>query len=155
MKYVIKKVKYKDLDEAFSLIHKTFLEFIAPDYSSEGIEAFKYYFIENDKFKLLFKTGMQFMYGSYVKNKIIGVISISIHNHISCVFVDKEYHRQGVATNLFNYIISVEKEKGVNRIALSASPYAIPFYHSLGFVDTNIKQNFHGIIFTPMELELK
>lgn len=155
MKYVIKKVRYKNLEEAFSLINRTFLEFLAPDYSREGIDTFNYYFIENDNFKSQFKTGLQNMYATYDKNKIIGVLSISIHNNISCVFVDKGYHRQRVATNLFNYVISLAKERGVERIRLNASPYAVPFYHSLGFVDTNTRQNFHGIIFTPMELEIK
>ena len=38
MKYLIKKVRFEDLEKAFSLIWTTFLEFVAPDYSEEGIE---------------------------------------------------------------------------------------------------------------------
>jgi len=154
MKYVIRKVNYDELDAAFSLIYNTFLEFIAPDYSSEGVETFKSHFIDNDNFKSLFKTGIQTMYGTYIKNKIVGILSISIHNNISCVFVDKAYHRKGIATNLFHYILSIAKERGVKRISLNAAPYAIPFYHAIGFVATNQKQNFQGMIYTPMELEL-
>lgn len=155
MEYNIRKVKFKEMDVAFSLIWRTFLEFIAPDYNEEGIDTFHNNFIESDDFKLLFKTGVQTMLGAYVDDKLVGEISISVNNHVSCIFVDKDYHRKGIATALFNKMVSGLKRKGIEKIALNASPYAVPFYHAMGFVDTDIEQEFKGIRYTPMEFIIK
>lgn len=152
MKYLIKKVRFEDLEKAFSLIWTTFLEFVAPDYSKEGVETFKANFIENEDFRTCFKNGKQVMYGAYLNDNLIGVISISSNNHISFIFVDKNYHRNGVATMLLNKIILESKEKQNYRITLNASPYAIPFYRYMGFKDLDMQKDFRGILYTPMEL---
>ena len=94
------------------------------------------------------------MYGAYSKGKLVGVVSISACNNISCFFVDKEYHRNGIATMLFNQIFSELKEKQVEKISLNASPYAVPFYHAIGFKDLDEEQDFHGILYIPMEVIL-
>jgi GNAT superfamily N-acetyltransferase len=154
MEFIVKKVRDNELDNAFLLIWNTFLEFVAPDYSQEGIETFKAKFIEDDEFRNSFKNGKQTMYGSYLEDKLVGVLSISSNNHISCVFVDKNYHRKGIATSLFHKIILDLKNIHVIKIKLNASQYAIPFYHSLGFKDIDAQKEFQGIIYTPMELEL-
>jgi len=154
MEYLIRNVEYGELDKAFSLIWKTFLEFVAPDFSKEGIDTFRVKFIENDEFKDCFKNGKQIMYGAYSKEKLLGVVSISANNHVSCVFVDKEYHRNGIATILFKQIISDLEEKKVEKVVLNASPYAVPFYHEIGFKDLDGEQDFHGILYTPMEFIL-
>jgi GNAT superfamily N-acetyltransferase len=154
MEYLIRKVEYEELDNAFSLIWNTFSEFVAPDYSKEGIDTFRVKFIESKDFKEHFKSGEQIMYGAYSKEKLVGVVSISENNHVSCAFVDKEYHRKGIASKLFSEIISILEEKQAERITLNASPYAVPFYHSIGFKDLNVQQNFNGILYTPMELKL-
>ncbi len=153
-KYLIKEVCFEDLDKAFSFIWYIFLEFVAPDYSKEGVETFRANFIENKDFRNRFKDGSQLMYGAYLNDKLVGVISISLNNHISFLFVDKKYHRSGIATMLFNKVISKSKEKQAQSITLNASPYAIPFYHYMGFKDLDVQKDFHGILYTPMELIL-
>ncbi|WP_185732593.1 GNAT family N-acetyltransferase [Clostridium tagluense] len=46
------------------------------------------------------------------------------------------------------------KEKQVEKIALNASPYAVPFYHAIGFKDLDGQQDFHRILYTPMKFML-
>lgn len=154
MNYLIRRVESKELDKAFSLIWNVFSEFVAPDYSKEAVDNFKNNFIESEEFKERFKNGKQFMYGAYLEQEITGIISVSENNHVSCVFVDKEFHRKGIATNLFNYMITELRKKKVEKITLNASPYAVPFYHEIGFKDLSKEQNFQGIVFTPMEFIL-
>ena len=154
MEYLVRKVDYEELDKAFSIIWNTFLKFVAPHFGKEGIDTFRVNFIESQDFKDCFKNGKQTMYGAYSKEKLVGVVSISINSHVSCVFVDKEYLRNGIATMLFNHIFSELKGIQVKKIALKASPYAVPFYHSIGFKDLDRQQDFHGILYTPMELML-
>jgi len=154
MEYLIKKMHFEELDKAFTLIWNTFLEFVAQDFSKEGIDTFRCDFIENKDFKDRFKNGNQIMYGAHLKDKLVGVVSISTNNHVSCVFIDKDYHRNGIATILFKRIISELKENQVEKISLNASPYALPFYHSIGFKDLDVQQDFHGMLYTPMQLML-
>ncbi|WMJ87659.1 GNAT family N-acetyltransferase [Anaerocolumna sp. MB42-C2] len=154
MEVLINKLNVTELERAFVLIWDVFLEFDAPDYSQEGIETFRKNFIENEDFRNAFKEGRQIMYGAFLNNLLIGVISISINNHVSCVFVDKKYHRNGIATMLFRHIILELKERQVQKIFLNASPFAIPFYHAIGFEDLDNQQDYHGILYTPMELNL-
>ena len=151
MEYIIRKVGNEELEKAFSLIWNTFSEFIAPDYSKEAVVNFKVNFIENEDFKGCFKNGNQVMYGAYIDEKLVGVISIREVKFVSCFFVDKEYHRKGIASMLFNHILSELKEKQVEKITLNASPYAVPFYHAIGFKDLDKQQEYKGIIYTPME----
>ena len=120
----------------------------------EGIDTFRVNFIENEDFKNCFKIGKQIMYGAYSDKKLVGVVSISENNHVSCVFVHNEHHRNGIVTMLFNELISELKKSQVKGISLKASPYAVPFYHAIGFKDLDKQQNFHGILYTPMELVL-
>lgn len=91
------------------------------------------------------------MYGAYLEEKLVGIISIRESKFVSCFFVDKEYHRKGVATRLFNHIVSELKEKQIEKITLNASPYAVPFYHAIGFKDLDTEQEYKGILYTPMD----
>ena len=133
MEYLIRKVHYDELDNAFKLIWDTFLEFVAQDFSKEGVDTFRCNFVENKDFRDRFINGNQIMYGAYSKEKLVGVVSISRNNHVSCVFIDKDYHRKGIATILFNQIISEFKEREVEKISLNSSPYAVSVYHAIGF----------------------
>ena len=154
MDYTIKKVEFNMIEEALLMVIKVFMEFDAPDYSQEGIETFRKCIIENKEFKNCFKTGEQMMIGAFIDNKIIGVLSISIRNHISLVFVDKKYHRIGIATQLFNKVLKEIVDKKADKITLNSSPYAVPFYSKIGFVATDIQQVKDGIKYIPMEFIL-
>lgn len=152
--YVIKNIEFDDIGEAFKLVKNVFMEFDAPDYSQEGIYEFIENIIENQEFIDKFKTYEQIMIGAFDDDKIIGVLAISKINHISLLFVDKEYHRMGIASSLVNEIVRVLKLKNIDKIKLNSSPYARSFYKKIGFVDTDIEQVKNGIRYTPMELNI-
>lgn len=152
--YLIKKVDYEGLENAFTLIWNTFLEFVSPYYTREGIDTFKSNFIESNDFKNSFRNGKQVMYGAYLEEKILGVVSISSNNNISCFFVDKDYHRKGIATRLFKEVIRELNYREIKRITLNSSPYAVLFYHAIGFRDLEKEKDFKGILYTPMEFLL-
>ena len=38
-------------------------------------------------------------------------------------------------------------------ITVNSSPYAVPVYHKLGFVDTDVEQISDGMRYTPMKYE--
>lgn len=154
MEYLIRKVKDNELDRAFSLIWRTFSEFVAPDYTEEAVDNFKRNIIDNMDYRNFFISGKEVMYGAYSKDELLGVVSVRGSDFISCVFVNKAYHRNGIARALFSQVISDLKKQEVKSIKLNSTPYAVPFYHSIGFKDLGKQQTYKGILFTPMELRL-
>lgn len=154
MDYIIKKVNNEEIDKGLALIWRTFKEFIAPDYTEEAVSHFKENRIDNPDYKQAYVNGIEVMYGAYVKGELAGVLSVKGGEFISCAFVDKKYHRMGIASGLFNKVLPILKENGAKKIRLNSSPYAVPFYHSIGFKDISQQQVYQGILFTPMELIL-
>lgn len=73
--------------------------------------------------------------------------------HINLLFTKKAYHRQGVATALFQYALAdlLRENPSLREITLNASPYGKPFYLHLGFVPQSDEQEVDGIRFTPMK----
>ena len=150
----IRKVALEDLDKGLELIWDVFLRFVAPDYSQEAINFFYSQFINGTRFRQKFIDGDEVMYGAYVCDDLVGVLSISARNTISCTFVKEKYHRMGIGKRLFDAVIKLLKQRGETEISLNASPYAINFYHKLGFCDTDVQSTYNGMIYTPMKLTL-
>lgn len=72
------------------------------------------------------------------------------------MFVNKEYHRQGIAKSLFQTVEErCKSEDNLSKITVNSSPYAIEVYHCLGFFDTDKELTANGIRFTPMFFLLK
>ena len=87
--------------------------------------------------------------------KYLGMISLREKIHISLLFVDGDYHCNGIGRALIKFVAEyVLTEEGVDRLTVNSSPYAIDFYHRLGFRDTHKETVADGIKFTPMELRL-
>ncbi len=51
-------------------------------------------------------------------------------NHICFFFVDGSYHRKGVGTRMFCYLM---KDYNGKTITVNSSPYGVPFYKAIGF----------------------
>jgi len=139
------------LKEALDLVWDVFSEFEAPGYSPQGREEFRK-FIAFDDMKEKLESGEYFMWIYLLNNKIAGVIATRPVNHISLLFVDKKYHRTGIARSLTDIVIEFLKENfNAEEITVNSSPYAVEIYHKMGFTDTNVSQTVNGICFTPMK----
>ncbi|WP_419887846.1 GNAT family N-acetyltransferase [Neobacillus niacini] len=149
------KLKKSDIKEALDLVWKVFLEFEAPDYTPQGIEEFKKYISYDSMIKQYEKEEI-FFWGCVVNNELTGVIATRGSNHICLLFVNKQYHRQGIAKRLFLTVLEDCKSKlNINTISVNSSRYAIEVYHRLGFVDCDEEQNVKGIRYTPMCYSIK
>lgn len=141
-------------EEAMGLAWKTFLEFEAPDYTPAGIKSFEDFITDTDLRRMFIMGAYQLM-GAYVQDKLVGIVSLRSESHISLLFVDKEYHRQGIGSALIQKMADyVRDELGKKRMTVNAAPYAEPFYHRVGFKDVGVRQQSDGIIYTPMEYAL-
>jgi GNAT superfamily N-acetyltransferase len=141
----IQKILLDDIPSALDLAWRVFSEYEAPDYSEEGIEEFKKCLQDEE-----YLAGIEY-YGAYDAEKLVGIIGIRPdRKHICFFFVDGDHHRQGIGTRLFQ---SVLQDYPDQTITVNSSPYGVPFYHSLGFEDTDTEQTVNGIRFTPMKYE--
>jgi len=139
----VKKIDDTQITNAIDLIWQTFLQFEAPDYSEEGVKSFQE-FIEN---KEIVKT-LEF-WGAYDEERLKGVIATNENRkHICCFFVKAQYQRQGIGRKLWNFLRENSSSK---TITVNSSPYAVPVYHKLGFVDTDTEQLSDGMRYTPMQ----
>lgn len=145
------KIQRDKLREALTLIQEVFDEFDAPCYTSVGIKTFQHFISMENMRDLCEKKEMLFC-GAYEGNELIGVIALRGKQHLSLLFVKKEYQQRGVAKKLFGYIVDVCKNKNLenNVITVNSSPYAVEIYKKLGFAKQKGEQTADGIRYTPM-----
>lgn len=153
MEEVTYRAAYRsEWDICMDLAWRTFLKFEAPEYSEEGIENFKA-FVYDGVLKNMFHNGAYQLFVAVSGGVIIGIISLRDNNHISLLFVDSKYHRQGVGSGLISKLAEyLYCEMGQTSMTVNAAPYAVEFYHKVGFEDTGEEQVSAGIRFTPMVL---
>jgi len=142
-------------DAIHQLIKKVYDEFVSIDYSDEG-NAFFYDWIQ--PFKIAERQQNQInLLVAFVDSIIVGMIEIRDNKNISLLFVDKEYHGQGIAKRLFleSLKMCTQREPALNMFYVHASPFSISIYSKLGFVETDIMQEQFGIKYLPMEMKIK
>lgn len=135
------------------MVKRVFDQFQAPSLTSEGVTEFYCYItlskaierLNSDHFGLL----------ATKNNIIVGMIEIRNFKHISLLFVDSKYHKQGIARLLWTESLKICKSVNPNITDFSvyASPYALAVYEKFGFKKTSSEQIKNGIIFFPMTLK--
>jgi GNAT superfamily N-acetyltransferase len=138
----------------YQLIRKVYDEFVAQDYSEEG-NRFFYEWIQPARLKERQKEQIN-LYVAMVDKEIAGMIEIRNNDHISLLFVDKAFHRQGIARLLFAKSLKkcLLKDKSLDKFYVHASPYSIRAYERMGFVAADSMQENNGIKYLPKELQI-
>ena len=140
--------------EVCNLISRVFDELVAPGYSQRGVQEFLNY---ANPVSLLNRSQVNhFVLVAAAQDKIIGMIEIRNNNHISLLFVDKQFHRRGIGRALWQRALEIcrQREADLSEFSVNSSPYAVPVYEKLGFRQKGFKQIKNGICFIPMRLEL-
>ena len=152
--YFIRKARIEDWDDVMAMTWRTFIRFEAKDYTKEGVRSF-FDFISDPILQRMFLNDAYPMFVAEDQGKIIGMISLREGTHISLLFVDAAYHRQGVGSSLMQTIWEfIRTEVGKEIVTVNAAPYGVGFYHKLGFEDTGPGEARDGIRYTPMKCEL-
>lgn len=152
--YQIRSAYRDEWDDAMALAWRTFLRFEADIYTAEGIRHFED-FITDTTLHRMFLLGAYQMFVALNHNRIVGMITLRNASHISLLFVDEKYHRQGIGRALIEYLREyLLSEAGVDRVTVNAAPYGVAFYHKLGFRDLRPEEEKDGIKYTPMEFIL-
>jgi GNAT superfamily N-acetyltransferase len=155
MKPYYRAIQQGEEEAGCRMVLKSFNEFVAPDYSTEGKNEFKKYVNPESMRDRLRKGGIVIL--ALVRGKIIGLIEVRLDNHISLLFVDKEWHRKGIARNLLELAIDRCKKhnRDIENIEVHSSLYAVSVYEKLGFVQSGEKRIENGIQYIPMEYQIK
>lgn len=140
-------MKQDELPETVELIHRVFTEFEAVDYSVRGVKSF-FEFIEVSSIQKGIGSGELDFWVCEANGVIIGTIAMKNRTHICMLFVDKRYHRLGIATKLIH--TALKDIDPSEQITVNSSPYGVPFYHAVGFADTDGLITKDGIKFVPM-----
>lgn len=150
----IRKIVPDEVQAAMALVLEVFLQFEAPDYGPLGVETFKQDVVENTGYLENVRRGVCPIYGAFDGDKLVALMGMrSNKTHINLVFTRKEYHRRGIATAIFRYLLAdvLSENPDLKELTLNSSPYGLPFYLQLGFVPQSDEQTINGIRFTPMK----
>ena len=149
--YEVRWARTEEWKPAIMMIWKTFLKYEGEIYTREGIENF-YQFISDDDLYRAFLKGKYRMMVALDQDQVIGAVTVRDYNHLSLLFVDEEYHCQGVGSALLNRICKyLKQEEGERYVSLNAAPGAVAFYHKLGFRTVRPEIEHSGIRITSME----
>ena len=150
-----RQMKAEDILEVNNLVTRVFDESVAPEYSAEGVREF-YRYIEPTAFRERAQAN-HFGLIAVVQTKIVGMIEMRGYNHISLLFVDRNYQRRGIAKHLFSQAIQIcqAHKPQPSEISVNSSSFAVPIYEKLGFDRVGGRQVRNGIGFVPMLLDLQ
>ncbi len=148
------KLGLDKIQKVSEFVWKVFSECDLPDYTELGVKTFKY-FIEPEHLHTMVDKKHMYMLGAYEGRKLVGIIAMRQYTHISLLFVDPEFHRRKIATNLINcaFFFSRNEMPNINRLTVNASPYGKPAYLAMGFTPLDKEIEKEGMRYTPMRLE--
>jgi ribosomal protein S18 acetylase RimI-like enzyme len=149
-----REIKSGEETKACQLVMDSFSEFVAPDYSEEGLNEFLKYLSPQ-----LMQTRLannHFVIAALDEGAFAGVIEVRNYYHISLLFVKKEYQNRGIAKKLLGMAITKCRLYNANLelMEVNSSPFAVIIYEKLGFMKVSNEQLKNGIRFTPMTKRL-
>ena len=142
--YSVRRLAPEEVPAALELCWQVFLEFEAPEYSPEGVAAFRASLDDKERVRKLN------FYGAFDGEKLVGVLCMRAPQHIGGFFVDAVYHCRGIGRRLFE---AMRQDYEVQAFTVNSSPYAVEVYRPLGFVPTDTEQLTDGLRYTPMRFE--
>jgi GNAT superfamily N-acetyltransferase len=88
-----------------------------------------------------------------VEGALAGVIALREKTHIFRLFVARNFQRQGLARELWRRARQAlgPVDQAMN-FTVNSSPMAVQIYRRLGFEQTSLQLEMHGIAFVPMRL---
>ena len=140
----IRECTPQERPQALALALDVFMQYVAPDYSSEGVETFRSFVSGTEA------TESLALYGAY-EGEAVAVMIATRNNgaYITLFFVDSRYHRRGVGRALMQKVIDLCPD---DVITVHSSPYAVEVYKKLGFSAICEERLNDGIRYTPMKL---
>lgn len=148
MEYVVRDAMDEDVLPALELAWRMFVMYDSSDYGVEHTERMR--MAIEDRIKNLSIYNQRLLVVAIVDNKVVGMLETYGTNRISLLFVDSDYHRNGIATAMMNKVSGELKKRGYDKIVLNSSPYGLSFYEHYGFTIEDEEKNVDTPWKTPM-----
>ena len=148
----IRPILDKDIPAVARLMRTLSEEFIVHESTTEAAASF---IRENDEAGILdfIDAGIAYRVAD-IDGRVVGFIAIRDHRHLFHMFVDKAYHRRGIARQLWEVARKAAIEAGNPGVfTVNSSNYALPVYEALGFVRTEPTRQANGLYYNPMRLD--
>ena len=138
-----------DLRDCARLLRASAIEFIV---HASPVESACTFLRENDEAGLRGYLAAGHVYHVALDaTDIAGFIAIRDNSHVFHLFVDKRWHRQGLARRLWHSARDAAVERGGSGVfTVNASNHAVPAYEAFGFERTAPTQCVKGLYFNPM-----
>jgi len=151
---LIRPIADADIPAAAALLRALAEEFILPESGPEDAAAF---LAEQGEDGLRGRIRDGYVYHvALIDGELAGFIGIRERSHVYSLYVDKRYHRRGVARSLWETARAAALEGAPDHsrvFTVKASNYAVASYEALGFERTAPTQP--GIVlYNPMSLAL-
>lgn len=131
MNITIRKAKTKDLLELQNVFSETIMETCKNEYSLNERKVWIKAMSEVEKWKKILKE--EFFIVAELNGKIIGFSTLKNHNYLNFMYVHKDFHRKGIAKQLYKSIKAKSIEYGTEKLNADVSKTAKPFFEKLGF----------------------
>ena len=153
----IRKYGREDARAVASLISKTYSRFNSREGTKQAVR--EYIESYNPKGKKTEDIHNRFArtpncFVALAGSRVVGMVR-GIENHLINLFVEADYHRQGIGTRLVQRFEKACYKAGFREIVLRASLFATPFYESVGYGKTTGVRSFHGLQVQPMKKKLE
>lgn len=147
----IRKVKLDDAKE-ISELKKNTIEKINKEYNRKQIAVLKKDYSVNNIIKNIEERKMFCLINN---NEILGIISLK-ENRIDGLFIRSDLIRKGFGKKLLSFIENHAKKKGIKKVWLYSTPYALGFYKKLCYKIVEKGTRIHsGVKFPEVKLEKK
>jgi len=152
----IRKYRRGDARSVAALISSTYSRFNRQEGSAHAVQGYvNSYSPKGKKTEDIHKRFSRTpnCYIAIAGSRVVGMVR-GIENRLINLFVDGNYHRQGIATRLVQRFEMTCRATGAKEVVLRGSLYATPFYESVGYKKTTGIRNFHGLKVQPMKKKL-
>jgi ribosomal protein S18 acetylase RimI-like enzyme len=141
-----------DIPAAAALLRRAAEEFILPDSTPENGAAF---LAAQGEGGIRAFLAQGFVYHvAEADGELAGFIAVRERSHVYSLYVDRRFHRRGIARSLWETARAAALGPGhPGAFTVKSSTYAMPFYASLGFVPTAPTQ-VSTVRYNPMRLVL-
>lgn len=136
------------------LVIRSFMQFVAPEYSQEGRDEFLKY-VTAEAMEMRLKED-HFLLVAAVGKRIVGAIEMRGNDHVAMLFLARKAQRRGIGAELWRRALTIcrANRPDLSRVTVHSSRYAVPAYEQFGFRSEGPEQTVNGIVFSPMAFEV-
>lgn len=152
----IRPLRIDEVTVAVDLVVGSFQDSVAPLYGPDGIGQFLRYMQPDGLARRLSQNHVVLVACDY-KGRLVGLVEVRDHRHISLLFVETRLQRGGLGRRLVEAATDACRaaRPDLDTITVHASPNSVGAYERFGFTPTGPEQETNGIRFVSMALDVK